>query len=101
MKFKTMFVATFLAVSLTIGSSAQAHDDLDFPVGLISGVFLGLSLGHNDHHHSYRERPDPYYRHREYRRHESFGYPSRERNRRDHHHDRRSSGRQGSGHRWD
>jgi hypothetical protein len=99
MKSKTLFVATFLAASLTIGGSAQAHDDLDFPVGLVTGVFLGLSLDHHNHYHGYRDRPDPYYHHREYRRHESHGYPSRERGRHEHHH--RDSDRHDAGHRWD
>ncbi|MET0089035.1 MAG: hypothetical protein ABW068_03270 [Candidatus Thiodiazotropha sp.] len=97
MKSKSLLITTFLVTSLVIGGSAQAHDDIDFPVGLVSGVFLGLALGHHDHYHGYRDRPDPHYQHREYRRQESYGYPSRHRY--GHDHDLRGSGRHDSGRR--
>ncbi|MET0067301.1 MAG: hypothetical protein ABW076_13220 [Candidatus Thiodiazotropha sp.] len=99
MKSKNLLVTTFLVASLVIGGSAQAHDEFGYPVGLISGVFLGLSLGHADHYHGHHDRPDPHYRHREYRRHESHGYQSRERG--GHGHGHRDSDRRGSGRRWD
>ncbi len=79
MKRKTLIIATFLVASLAIGSTAQAHDDFGYPVGLMSGVLLGLSLDHHDHYYSYRDRPNRHYHHREYRRHDSHGYQYRDR----------------------
>jgi hypothetical protein len=79
MKRKTLIIATFLAASLAIGSTAQAHDDFGYPVGLMSGLILGLSLDHHDHYYySYQDRPNRHYHHREYRRNDSHGYRYRD-----------------------
>jgi len=94
MKRKTLIIATFLVATLAIGSTAQAHDDFGYPVGLLSGVILGLSLDQGDHHHYYydRDRPNRHYHHRDYRRHDSHGYQYRDHFKRNHgydrHHDR-------------
>ncbi len=91
MKRKSLLIATFLTASLAIGSTAQAHDDFDYPFGLMSGLILGLSLDHDDHHHYYyhdRRYPDRHYYHREYRRQESHGYQRHDRDRHDHHYDK-------------
>ena len=88
MKHKTLLIATFLTAALVIGSTAQAHDDYGYPVGLLSGVILGLSLDHGDHYYYYRDRPYPHYRHREYRRHDSHGYQYRDRYKHKHGYDK-------------
>jgi hypothetical protein len=87
MKHKTLLIATFLTASLVIGSTAQAHDDYGYPIGLLSGVILGLSLDHDDHYY-YRDRPYRHYRHRDYRRHDSHGYQHRDRYKHHYGHDR-------------
>lgn len=77
MQTKTIVLATFLTASLAIGSTAQAHDDYGYPIGVLSGVILGLSLdhGHNhNHNYYYRERRHRHYPHREYRRQRSHGF---------------------------
>ncbi|MGD9163132.1 MAG: hypothetical protein PVF13_00090 [Chromatiales bacterium] len=86
MKRKTFIIATFLTASLAMGSTAQAHDDYGYPIGLLSGVILGLSLDNDDRYYDYRDRRRPCcnYRHREYRRHDSHGYSHRDRYKRDH-----------------
>ena len=78
MKRKTLIIATFLTASLLVGTTAQAHDDYGYPLGLFSGVLLGLSLDGDDHYYYYRDRPRHHYRHREYRRHDSHGYRYRD-----------------------
>ncbi len=88
MKRKTLLIATFLTASLVIGSTAQAHDDYGYPVGLLSGVLLGLSLDHDDHYYYYKDGPYRHYHHREYRRHDSHGYQYRDRYKRHYGHDR-------------
>lgn len=97
MKHKTLILATFLTAALAVGSTAQAHDDYGYPVGLLSGVILGLSLDHHDHYY-YRDRPNRHYQHREYRRHDSYGYQHRDRYKRHHHSDHRRDRHHG---RWD
>ncbi len=98
MKHKTLILATFLTAALAVGSTAQAHDDYGYPVGLLSGVILGLSLDHDDHYYYYRDRPNRHYQHREYRRHDSYGYQHRDRYKRHHHSDHRRDRHHG---RWD
>ncbi|MEJ2692277.1 MAG: hypothetical protein P8166_04260 [Candidatus Thiodiazotropha sp.] len=95
MKPKTLVIATVLVASLGLASTAQAHDDFGYPVGLMSGVLIGLSLDHGDHYYSYRDRPRRHYYHREYRRHDSHGYQQRDRYKRHHrrHNHRRHHGR--------
>ena len=99
MKSKTLIVATFLAASLVVGSTAQAHDD-GYPIGLLSGVILGLSLDHDDHYY-YRDRHyNRHYHHREYRRHDSHGYQYRDRYKRNHRYDKHKRKHHRNG-RWD
>ncbi len=90
MKRKSLLIATFLTASLAIGSTAQAHDDLDYPFGVMSGLILGLSLDHDDHRHYHYDRhyPDRHYHHREYRRHDSYGHQHRYRDKHDHRYDK-------------
>ncbi len=87
MKRKTLIIATFLTASLLVGTTAQAHDDYGYPLGLFSGVLLGLSLDGGDHYY-YRDRPSHHYRHRDYRRHDSHGYRHRDYYKGHHRHDR-------------
>jgi hypothetical protein len=89
MKPKTLVIATVLVASLGVASTAQAHDDFGYPIGLMSGVLLGLSLDHGDHYYSYRDSPRRHYYHREYRRHDSHGYQQRDRYKRHHRNHRR------------
>lgn len=93
MKRKAMVLAAALTASLAFGSTAQAHDDYGYPIGLLSGVILGLSLDHNDHHYYYRDRHHRRYPHREYRRSYSYGFQHGDRGKRHHHNDRRHGGR--------
>lgn len=87
MKSKTLIIATFLTASLAIGSTAQAHDDYGYPMGLLSGVILGLSLDGDDYYYSDRHRR--HYHHRDYRRHDSHGYRHRSHYKSHHRHDRK------------
>ncbi len=100
MKHKVIVLASVLTASLAFGSTAQAHDDYGYPIGLLSGVILGLSLDHDDNYYYYRDRRHRHYRHRhyphrEYRRQHSHGfqYGDRDRHKRRHHKDRRHRGR--------
>ncbi len=88
MNRKTLIIATFLTASLAIGSTAQAHDDYGYPMGLFSGVLLGLSLDGDDHYHYYGDHHRRHYQHRDYRRHDSHGYRYRDRYKDHHRHDR-------------
>lgn len=76
MNRKALLLGTVLAASLVVVAPAQAHDDYDYPLGLMSGVLLGIYLDGHDHHRDHR---NPYYHHREYRRHDSHGYQHRDR----------------------
>lgn len=81
MKHKALLFGTVLAASLVIVSPAQAHDDFDYPLGLMSGIVLGIYLDGHDHHDGHRH---PIYHHREYRRNDSHGYQHRDRYKYDH-----------------
>jgi hypothetical protein len=83
MNHKALLFGTVLAASLVIVSPAQAHDDYDYPLGLMSGLVLGIYL---DGHDRYRDHHEHSYYHREYRRDHSYGYQHRDRYQ--HHHDR-------------
>lgn len=83
MNRKTLLFGTILAASMAVVAPAQAHDDYDYPLGLMSGMLLGIYLDGPDHHRDHRHH---FYRHREYRRHDSHGYQHRDRYK--HHRDR-------------
>lgn len=83
MNRKTLLFGVVLATSIAAATPAQAHDDYGYPLGLMSGMMLGIYLDGNDHHRDHRHH---FYRHREYRRHDSHGY--RHRDRYKHHRDR-------------
>lgn len=85
MNHKALILGSVLAASLTLGTTAQAHDDYDyFPYGFVGGLWLGLALDHDhyrDHRwNDYRYRHHPY---REYRRSDSHGYRHRDKYRHD------------------
>jgi hypothetical protein len=89
MKHKALIFGSVLAASLVIVSPAQAHDDYDYPLGLMSGVLLGIYLDdHNHDHYYYRDHGRPIYHHREYRRNDSHGYQYRDRYKHNYGHDR-------------
>lgn len=82
MKAKALILASALSASMAVAAPVQAHQYYDdYPYGLLGGLFLGLTWSHYyDHDHYYRYG-DRHYRHREYRRSESYGHYPRDRHR--------------------
>lgn len=88
MKAKALIMISALSASLATAAPVQAHQGYDYPYGLLGGLFLGLTLNHySDHGHAHRHG-DRVYRHREYRRSDSYGQYRRDRHRDRHDHGR-------------
>ncbi|MCU7929595.1 MAG: hypothetical protein KZQ90_02265 [Candidatus Thiodiazotropha sp. (ex Codakia rugifera)] len=84
MNHKALLFGTILSVSMAVAAPVQAHDDYDYPYGLLGGLFLGLQLNHHHGHGNHYRHGDRHYRHREYRRSDSHGYRHRDKHRRGH-----------------
>jgi hypothetical protein len=97
MKAKALILASLVMASAAMASPAQAHDDYDYPYGLLGGLFLGLTWNHYYDHDYSHHHGDRYYRHRDYPRSRSYGRVYRDTHKGSHHRDRDRRGRG----RWD